>query len=119
PVGRPRLACYAASELARTPPSEGFGSAGPALRVEALPVRKQRRFGMERLGVDGDQHGLVVVAAAQSNRNIGRLQAIQKRIHESFKDADAKISRESGTGLFNVSAVGGVGTARETQRRTE
>ena len=118
-MGRPRLARYAARELARTPPSEGSDGAVPALRVEALPARQRRRFGKERLGVDGDQHGLVVVAAAQSNRNSRRLQAMQKRIHESFKDADAKISLESGAGLFNASAVGGVGTAREAQRRTE
>jgi hypothetical protein len=40
-------------------------------------------------------------------------------IHESFKDADAKMSRESGGGLFAASAVDGGGTAREAQRRTE
>ena len=93
--------------------------AGPALPVEALPARQRRRFGEERLGVDGDQHGFVVVAAAQSNRNIGEMQEIQNWIHESFKEADAKMSRESGCGLFTASAVDGLGTARDTQRRTE
>ena len=37
PLGRPRLACYAASRLARMPPSEGYDVAEQVLRFEALP----------------------------------------------------------------------------------
>ena len=44
-LGRPRLACYAASELARTPPDEG--QAGPALALfdggAIRPLQRRRR----------------------------------------------------------------------------
>ena len=33
-----------------------------------------RRFGKERLGVDGDQHRYVAIAASKHRRNIGRSQ---------------------------------------------
>jgi hypothetical protein len=41
-LGRPRLACYAASGLARMPPSEGLDVAELALGVEAVPARQAR-----------------------------------------------------------------------------
>lgn len=58
-LGRPRLACYAPRDLARTPPSEGYDVTGPAVRIDAMPARQGRggrRFGKEGLGVDRDQH---------------------------------------------------------------
>ena len=61
-LGRPRLACYAARDLARTPPSEGGNGTGPAHPVEAVPVRLhrrgRRRFGGERGVVRGHRHHL-------------------------------------------------------------
>jgi hypothetical protein len=41
-LGRPRLASYAASGLARTAPSEGMDDVGRKLRVEALPAWQGR-----------------------------------------------------------------------------
>ncbi|SRR6266496_2399348 len=59
-LGRPRLACYAARDLARTAPSEGRSVTEPALRIEAVPARQDRRdgrrFGLERGSIGSDQH---------------------------------------------------------------
>jgi len=55
-----------ARELARTPPSEGKDVTGPRLLVEAMPARQdrrgRRRFGKERWGINGYQHGFVAIA---------------------------------------------------------
>ena len=79
-LGRPRLARYAAKELARIPPSEGQDVAGLALRIEAVPARQAgdggRRFGKERSGVDCDHH----FAAPDHRRKIGHAQAFQTKI---------------------------------------
>jgi hypothetical protein len=58
PLGRPRLACYAARGLARTPPSEGSVSIRPRLQgAETARVRRRggRRFDEVCVGV-GDGH---------------------------------------------------------------
>jgi hypothetical protein len=63
PLGRPRLARYAARKLARIPPSEGQDVTGPAALIEPMPARRcqrgRRRFGKEHFGFDGNQHDVV------------------------------------------------------------
>ena len=61
PLGRPRLACDAARNLARTPPSESRYVARPRPHGEAQPTsrrrRNSRRGGAKRLGVEcGRRH---------------------------------------------------------------
>lgn len=67
-LGRPHLACYAASCLARTRPSEGEDD----LRTEARRARPNRsgsgRFGEDHLWVECVQHGSPWVGAAGQDR---------------------------------------------------
>src|SRR5260370_39788071 len=77
-LGRPRLARYAARELARTPPSEGFDVGRPTLRFEGAPARCRRRDGRRldevHVAVGWDQHGVVVIAGPGHRSNLGGTQ---------------------------------------------
>ena len=60
PLGRPRLARYAARTLARTPPSEGRNMARLEPGIAVPPARDRRggrRFGKAHWGLSGRQHG--------------------------------------------------------------
>jgi hypothetical protein len=60
-LGRPRLACYAANDLARTPSSEGRDVTRRTPLAGVMPAREHRdggrRFGWDFLGFDGGLHG--------------------------------------------------------------
>ena len=79
-LGRPRSICYAARNLARTPPNEGVDITRQALAREPKRARHIRRgggrFGQVFSHVDGEEHHLLVVVP---RRSIDQTSAGRKR----------------------------------------
>ena len=69
---RPRSSSYAAKQLGRIPPGEGWGVIGPALAGDRRRREGQRRgmgrFGEERVGIDRHRHGVIEVHLRRNSR---------------------------------------------------